>query len=662
MHPIAAHVDARGDAELPDALAHRFEAVVLDWDGAAPAAKSNLGALRPTIEALSLLGMDLYLVTEDEAADVDGRLGARPRGPGHVYVCAGAPSQLCRAGEQGIEPVAVDPSGMPMGPADPSSPLRSVFADLWSRGVSARLALVLGDEHGADGLSGDTSLLAAARAAGAVAFALPGERAAAGGIQGTEGLDLFSAVLTDQLARRERRDVPELAGDDGWTLEVDGVDPELERVHETLLVVGDGRIASNGAPAWADASSDPRVLAAGVYDGEGPETELLRAPVWHVLAAELPSRSRLERVLDLRTGILGQKLSSGDGDAAAVSFSSLARPGTVALRVAAPAPLARGGRSLAPADLARTETGSADRATFVRAAASKGGIAAAARDVESPSGLERLGAYVSDPEAVPDPEAAVAALADSAGVGYEALLREHRAAWAGRWEDADVVIPGDEELQLAVRFALFHLMASVASEGEAAVGARGLTGPGYRGHVFWDTDVFVLPFLAATHPPAARAILEYRIRRLPVALRAARELGLAGARFAWESAREGFDVTPPSARDATGRVVRIRTGESEEHVVADVAWAASTYVDWTGDDEFASGPGLPLLVETARYWASRVRYGGDGRAHQYGVIGPDEYHEPVDDNAFTNVLARWNLRRAASLPGVDPGERSRWLQ
>jgi trehalose/maltose hydrolase-like predicted phosphorylase len=253
------------------------------------------------------------------------------------------------------------------------------------------------------------------------------------------------------------------------------------------------------------------------------------------------------------------------------------------------------------------------------------------------------------------------------GARFEALLSEQRAAWAGRWEDADVVIRGDDDLQLAVRFALFHLMASAVSEGEAAVGARALTGPGYRGHVFWDTDVFVLPFLAATHPPAARAILEYRIRRLPAAQRAARALGLAGARFAWESARDGCDVTPSSARDATGKLVRIRTGESEEHVVADVAWGAATYVDWTGDDEFAAGPGLELLVETARYWASRVRFDRAGAAHVYGVIGPDEYHEPVDDNAYTNVMARWNLRTAADwaerydTAHVAAAERQRWL-
>jgi trehalose/maltose hydrolase-like predicted phosphorylase len=164
--------------------------------------------------------------------------------------------------------------------------------------------------------------------------------------------------------------------------------------------------------------------------------------------------------------------------------------------------------------------------------------------------------------------------------------------------------------------------------------------------VFWDADTFVLPFLASTHPASARAMVEYRVRRLPRAIEAARRMGLAGARFPWESAASGDDVTPPSARDRTGRVVPIRTGQLEDHIVAQVAWAASFYIDWTGDDDFARGAGQRLFIETARYWASRARTEPDGTVHINGVIGPDEYHEPVDDNAFTNVIARWNLRRA----------------
>ena len=97
--------------------------------------------------------------------------------------------------------------------------------------------------------------------------------------------------------------------------------------------------------------------------------------------------------------------------------------------------------------------------------------------------------------------------------------------------------------------------------------------------------------------------------------------------------------------------VAIRTGELEEHIVADIAWAAGCYVDWSGDTAFATGPGRELFTETARYWASRIRVDRSGRAHIYGVIGPDEYHEPVDDNAYTNVMAQWNLRRAAAAHG-----------
>jgi trehalose/maltose hydrolase-like predicted phosphorylase len=215
-----------------------------------------------------------------------------------------------------------------------------------------------------------------------------------------------------------------------------------------------------------------------------------------------------------------------------------------------------------------------------------------------------------------------------------------------------------------VRFGLYHLLASVARSGESAVGARGLTGHAYHGHVFWDADVFVLPVLAATDPPAARSLLEYRVRRMPEARAAARMEGHAGARFPWESAATGADVTPTSGRNRAGQIVPIRNGRDEVHIVGDVAWAAACYAGWSGDDDFRRGPGLDLLVETARYWRSRARFDHGGHAHLYGVIGPDEYHEPVDDNAYTNVLARWNLRTAAAWSeaagAIDDEERVAW--
>jgi trehalose/maltose hydrolase-like predicted phosphorylase len=565
--------------------------------------------------------------------------------------------------------VTSDAKHVEIGLTDKADAARWVFRDLWRRGVSPRLVLVAGDEFGPlGGLPGSDSLLLVPESAGAVALTVGAEPTGAppGVVHARGGPEAFLAVLEDQLERRADGAVPEIGRDKGWTIAVDGLDRELERVHEAMLVIGDGRVGANGAPVWSHQSATPRVLAAGVYDGDGPATELLSLPICHVLGAELPAGGRLERLVDLRTGLRLQSLSTAHGEAVALAFLSLSRPGTFALRAAGPPELVADRAVLDATDATRTETGRVDDAVLMRASATAGGVAIAACATQAPGCVERLASYVTDPETVPDPEVAMTALGRARRLGFEALLGEHRAAWAERWEAADVVIDGDDELQLAVRFGLFHLMASTASEGEAAVGARGLTGPGYRGHVFWDTDVFVLPFLAATHPPAARAILEYRIRRLPSALRAARSLGFAGARFAWESARDGVDVTPPSVRDASGKLVRIRTGESEEHIVADVAWAASTYVDWTGDCSFASGPGLELLVETARYWASRARFDRDGRAHIYGVIGPDEYHEPVDDNAYTNVMARWNLRKAAEWAErfearIAPSERERWL-
>jgi trehalose/maltose hydrolase-like predicted phosphorylase len=166
--------------------------------------------------------------------------------------------------------------------------------------------------------------------------------------------------------------------------------------------------------------------------------------------------------------------------------------------------------------------------------------------------------------------------------------------------------------------------------------------------VFWDTDVFVLPFLAATNPAAARSVLEYRVRRLDAARIAASESGFAGAWMPWESAADGRDVTPDWITGADGLPLHVLTGRHELHIVSDVAWAAATYADWTDDRSFASGPGHELLVDTARFWASRFERAANGSAHLSGVIGPDEYHNLIADNAFTNVMARWNLRRAAT--------------
>jgi trehalose/maltose hydrolase-like predicted phosphorylase/hydroxymethylpyrimidine pyrophosphatase-like HAD family hydrolase len=758
VHPV----EAAG--ALPPELDRRFEAVVFDWDGTAvPDRTADAIALRETIEALCAAGMDLAVVTGTHLGNVDGQLGARPYGPGKLYLCLNRGSEVYVVDESGprlverrvatpaeeealdaaasatvaslaahglraeivsqrlnrrkidlipesewadppkakigellvavesrlraagldglrdavavaesaardaglaVPKVTSDAKHVEIGLTDKADSARWIFAELWRRGISPGQVLVAGDEFGPIGalpgsdsfLLPDTVEFAAGVSVGREPTGVPAGVLALGG-----GPKRFLASLDDQLRRRRCGDVPKLGGDEAWTVSIRGFDPEVERVRSSLLTIADGVIGTSGSPVGSHPAARPRVLAAGLYEGQGSEAELVACPVWTRLDGELPHATSFERQLDLHTGLLRQGLGR-QPDLESIMFSSLERPGTAVLRAKGVRRLLESDRPLEAA-AESFETGQVDGAMWAVRRTGEGGLAVAAAEHLEGDRLDRFAAYVVDPKASPDPDEALRRLGQAEELGFESLLSEHRRRWAERWEVADIRIEGDQELQRLVRFSLFHLMAAAAEQGEAAVGARGLTGPAYRGHVFWDADVFVLPFLSATDPAAARAMLEYRLRRLDGARAGAARVGRAGARFPWESAAGGFDVTPSHAHDHAGRTVAIRTGELEEHIVADVAWAAGCYVDWSGDVAFAAGPGRDLFIETARYWASRIRLDREGRAHIYGVIGPDEYHEPVDDNAFTNVMARWNLRRAAEagLGVVPEAERSGWL-
>jgi len=568
--------------------------------------------------------------------------------------------------------VTSDVKHVEIGLTDKGDSARWLFGYLRDQGVAPGLVLLGGDEFGSLGsVPGSDSMMLVVEAARATAVSVGVEPTGTppGVVHLGGGPLRFGALLADQLERRRRGDVPDVDEDPAWTIAFDGLDPERERAVESLVTLVDGRLGTRGTPLALDGNATAGVFAAGLYDGSGPETALLSCPIWHRLSVDTEP-GELRRVLDLRTCLLHESYATSRATQRSVRFSSLARAGAVVLRAECPEGTAENSAQLIAPDLSGpVDAGNAEGRPWMRVAATSGGVVAAASQRARPLGagagvVERLGAYVADPERLPDAAAALDRLSGLEGAGFERLLHEHRRAWAKRWKAAELTIEGDERLQLAARFALFHLLASVADPGEAAVGARGLTGSAYRGHVFWDADVFVLPALVATNPPAARAMLEYRIRRLPAARAAARAEGHTGARFPWESARSGHDVTPTHAHDRTGRVVPIRTGSLAVHIVGCVAWATALYLDWTGDTDFEAGPGGDLLVETARYWASRVRFDDDRRAHIFGVIGPDEYHEPVDDNAFTNVLARWNLRRAAHLDhgGVADEERAWWLE
>jgi trehalose/maltose hydrolase-like predicted phosphorylase len=250
------------------------------------------------------------------------------------------------------------------------------------------------------------------------------------------------------------------------------------------------------------------------------------------------------------------------------------------------------------------------------------------------------------------------ALARNVSLGWRAVLEAHEAAWEARWAASDVQIEGDDDLQRAVRFAIYHLTSAANPEDETvSIGARGLTGDAYFGHVFWDTEIYLLPFYTATWPEAARALLMYRYRTLPAARAKAAHFGYRGALFPWESADTGEETTPETILGPAGEPIEILTGKMEHHISADIAYAVWRYWEVTGDDGFFLEAGAEIILQTARFWASRAQPEADGRRHIRHVIGPDEYHEDVDDNAFTNVMARWNIER-----GLDTVEalRSRW--
>ena len=174
--------------------------------------------------------------------------------------------------------------------------------------------------------------------------------------------------------------------------------------------------------------------------------------------------------------------------------------------------------------------------------------------------------------------------------GFRTAAAAHVDAWRRRWEEAEVRIVGDEEAQRALRFATYHLIAAANSADEhVSVGARGLTGEAYRGHVFWDTEIYMLPFYVLTDPPTARALLMYRYHTLEAARRKAKEHGYEGALYAWESADTGDETTPRRAVLPDGRVVTILTGEREHHISADIAYAVWQYWRASGDDCLHAG-------------------------------------------------------------------------
>ena len=230
--------------------------------------------------------------------------------------------------------------------------------------------------------------------------------------------------------------------------------------------------------------------------------------------------------------------------------------------------------------------------------------------------------------------------------GRDRLLEFHEKAWEELWK-SDIVIEGDPESQKDIRSMLYHLYSFVRAGSALSPSPMGLSGLGYNGHVFWDTELWMYPALLVMQPEMARSMIEYRFRRLDAARRNAFSKGFKGAMFPWESAETGVEETP----------VWALSGTFEQHITACVAIATWNYYCVTQDTVWLREKGWPILSATADFWASRVERNGPGKYDIRNVVAADEWAENVDNNAFTNAAARANLRfanMAAAILAIRP--------
>lgn len=230
--------------------------------------------------------------------------------------------------------------------------------------------------------------------------------------------------------------------------------------------------------------------------------------------------------------------------------------------------------------------------------------------------------------------------------GPDRLVQKHEEAWRELWK-SDILLEGDPRIQRDIHFALYHLYSFARAGTALSLSPMGLSGLGYNGHVFWDTELWMYPPLLVLQPEIARSLLEYRYERLDAARQNAFAHGYRGAMYPWESAEEGSEDTP----------VWALTGPFQHHITADVGWACWKYYQVTADRQWLAERGYPILREVADFWASRVERNGPGRYDIKNVIGANEYQENIDNNAFTNGMARTVLRYAAQAArelGLEP--------
>ncbi len=232
---------------------------------------------------------------------------------------------------------------------------------------------------------------------------------------------------------------------------------------------------------------------------------------------------------------------------------------------------------------------------------------------------------------------------------YQTLLERHKEAWQEYWQRSDIIIEGDDKAQLAIRYNIYQLRISAPShDSRYSIAAKGLTGFGYLGHIFHDTEIFMLPYFAYVHPPIARNLLLYRYYLLPAARAKAASNGYEGAQYPWESTLDGKEATPDAIiHPESGEIIPVLNGSIELHISASIAYATWQYWHITGDNEFMRDYGAEILLSIATFWGSRAEYHPEHADYEINnVIGPDEWHEHVNNNAYTNYMARWTIQTA----------------
>src|SRR5579859_142816 len=501
-----------------------------------------------------------------------------------------------------------------------------------------------------------------------------------------------------------------------WTISEDSFNPAALYHQETVFTIGNGYLSTRGAFEEGYPGDRRATFMHGVFDAAPVVvSELANCPDWLPLSVHLGgtngerfalNRGQVQsyrRRLDLRSGLLARDVSwlSPGGRRLRLRFerfASLAEPHLLLLRCrlvpefdgALEVRAALNGNphnvglahwqfvdqgQLAESRAAylhsRTRQSGIDWAGAMRLSSSSGGqleywdaetVPTLVLRLEARAGQEMvIDKFVALYTSRDAPANEVVARAQAAVNGiqsWDRALASSQAAWQEEWGRTDVEIDGDDEAQIALRFNLFQmLIAAPRHDDRVNIGAKTLSGFGYRGHAFWDTEIFMLPLFTFTAPHIARNLLHYRYRLLPAARAKAQANGYEGAQFPWESADTGEEVTPswvPAFNDRS-KLVRIWTGEIEIHISADIAYAAHQYWQVTGDDAWWTAEGAELVLDTARFWGSRAEWNAAAGRYEYNdVIGPDEYHDHVDNNAYTNHLARWNL--ATALAALD------WLQ